>query len=984
MPRLRTAIPAIASFLAFLSFAAYGGVVGSIVDSVGSVGSFTSLQLNGGNPVISYHDLTNGTLKLATCTANCQSATPTWQIVTVDVGGVGLHSSLRLNAGNPVISYRDVSNGDLKLATCTANCQSAVPTWQIVTVDAAGDTGYFTSMSLNGGNPVITYETAGAGLRMATCTANCATATPTWVIVNVVANGQVSSLQLNGGNPVISYQNFGSQDLELATCIANCATPVPTWQFVSVDAPGNVGTYSSLVLNGGNPVISYYNTGSQDLKLATCTANCQSATPTWQVVTVDSAGSQGVFTSLQLDAGRPVIAHYDIANNDLRLATCTANCQSATPTWRLSTIESAGSKGSTPSLQLSGLDVLISHFDNGDLDLRFASVTPPTVTSIVRAATNPTNAASVTYTVTFSESVTGVDASDFTLVTTGAVTGASVTGLSGTGTTYTVTVGTGTGDGTLRLDLVDNDSIGGFLPLAGLGVGNGNATGEVYTIEKTPPTVTINQAGAQADPTMASPILFTVTFNETVTGFAAAGVSFAGSTVGGTLVANVSGSGTTYTVSVTGMSGNGSVVASIAAGAAADAVGNTSLASTSTDNAVTFGAAPSVTINQAGGQADPTNASPVLFTVTFSEPVTGFTGTDVSFTGSTVGGTLAANVTGSGTTYTVSVTGMTGNGAVVTSIPAGAATNGAFTSLASTSTDNTVAFDGTAPTVTINQAGAQADPAGASPILFTVVFSEPVTGFTNTDVSFAGSTAAGTLAAAITGSGANYTVSVSGMTGNGTVIASIPAAGVIDVGGNANLASTSTDNSVLYNGAGVVTTFTGPSATGSGNITAQFTGGGPICSFATPQYIGPPPGAAPIPPTAPPGAIAFPHGLFDFRTVNCTPGATLAFTITYASALGTTAQYWKYGPEPGNATPHWYVLPATIVGNVVTFSITDGGQGDDDLAANGTIVDQGGPGVPGAPGTATAVPTLSEWMLMLLALVMLGSAGVFRRPSRRV
>ena len=35
---------------------------------------------------------------------------------------------------------------------------------------------------------------------------------------------------------------------------------------------------------------------------------------------------------------------------------------------------------------------------------------------------------------------------------------------------------------------------------------------------------------------------------------------------------------------------------------------------------------PTVTINQAAGQADPTNASPINFTVVFSEPVTGFTG----------------------------------------------------------------------------------------------------------------------------------------------------------------------------------------------------------------------------------------------------------------------------------------------------------------------------------------------------------------------
>ena len=45
--------------------------------------------------------------------------------------------------------------------------------------------------------------------------------------------------------------------------------------------------------------------------------------------------------------------------------------------------------------------------------------------------------------------------------------------------------------------------------------------------------------------------------------------------------------------------------------------------------------APTVTINQASGQADPTTVSPINFTATFSEPVTGFTGSDVSFIGGT-------------------------------------------------------------------------------------------------------------------------------------------------------------------------------------------------------------------------------------------------------------------------------------------------------------------------------------------------------------
>jgi hypothetical protein len=712
----------------------------------------------------------------------------------------------------------------------------------------------------------------------------------------------------------------------------------------------------------------------------------------------------------------------------------------------------------------------------------------PAVSGIVRAGASPTIAGSVTYTVTFSKSVTGVDASDFALSTTG-VAGASIAGVTGSGTTYTVTVNTGSGDGTIRLDLVDDDTITSGVPLGGAGAGNGSfSAGQSYTVDRTAPTVTItqdggqndpstgtgaafrasfseevtgftgadvsfagstvggtpvanvlgtwpsyvvsvtgtdgvgtlvvsvaaglamdlagnsnlasinvdnsvtfdntrptvsiDQAAGQADPSSASPILFSVVFSEAVTDFTGADLSFTGSTVAGTLVANVSGSGAAYTVAVTGMSGDGVVVASIPALLALDAAGLANFASTSVDNTVTFGAVPSVTINQAVGQVDPTNGSPVLFTVAFGGSVTGFTASDVSFAGSTVGGTLVANVTGSGPSYTVSVTGMTGSGTVVASIPAGAATNGVFNSLASTSTDNTVAFDGGAPTVTINQAGAQADPASAAPILFSVVFSEPVTGFTGADLSFAGSTAAGTLVAGVSGSGANYSVTVSGMTGNGNVVASLPAAAVTDLAGNASLASTSTDNSVTYTGAGaIVTSFAAPSATGTGTITASFTGGGATCSFSGPQFIGAPPGAAPIPPIAAPGSIAFLHGLFAFTTVNCTPGSTLAFTVTYPQALPAGTQYWKYGPEPGNATPHWYVLPAAIAGSVATFSITDGAQGDDDLAANGTIVDQGGPGFPVGP-SAQPTPTVSEWALILMGLLMMGVAagGLRRRP----
>jgi subtilisin-like proprotein convertase family protein len=103
----------------------------------------------------------------------------------------------------------------------------------------------------------------------------------------------------------------------------------------------------------------------------------------------------------------------------------------------------------------------------------------------------------------------------------------------------------------------------------------------------TPPTATVNQARGQADATSASPIHFTVVFSEPVSDFTAEDVTLGG-TAPGKRVTNLSGSGTTYDVEVGGMTGSGTVVASIAVGKAHDAAGNPNAASTSTDNRVQY------------------------------------------------------------------------------------------------------------------------------------------------------------------------------------------------------------------------------------------------------------------------------------------------------------------------------------------------------------------------------------------------------------
>jgi len=113
--------------------------------------------------------------------------------------------------------------------------------------------------------------------------------------------------------------------------------------------------------------------------------------------------------------------------------------------------------------------------------------TAPTVVSSLRADVDPNSAMSVNFTVTFSEPVTGVDATDFSLTSSG-VLGPAVSGVSGSGSVYTVAVNTGSGSGTIRLDLTDNNTIVDAVsnPLGGAGVGDGDfVTGEAYTITKT-------------------------------------------------------------------------------------------------------------------------------------------------------------------------------------------------------------------------------------------------------------------------------------------------------------------------------------------------------------------------------------------------------------------------------------------------------------------------------------------------------------------
>lgn len=151
------------------------------------------------------------------------------------------------------------------------------------------------------------------------------------------------------------------------------------------------------------------------------------------------------------------------------------------------------------------------------------------------------------------------------------------------------------------------------------------------------------------------------------------------------------------------------------------------------------------------------------------------------------------------------------------------------------------------------------------------------------------------------------------------------------------------------------------------------------CGFTQAQWL-PPPGSSQSPPTL--EGYVFPHGLFGFEARPCPVGGTRSVQLDFAQSLPPGTRYLKFGPTPDNAVAHWYEVPSTVDGNSIRFDVTDGGQGDDDLRADGVVVHRGGPALP----VATAdVPALSPAFALALLLSMLGLGAfvIARRSDRR-
>lgn len=89
-----------------------------------------------------------------------------------------------------------------------------------------------------------------------------------------------------------------------------------------------------------------------------------------------------------------------------------------------------------------------------------------------------------------------------------------------------------------------------------------------------------------------------------------------------------------------------------------------------------------------------------------------------------------------------------------------------------------------------------------------------------------------------------------------------------------------------------------------------------------------------------PEGYNFPYGLVSFNVTGLTPGANIQVWLTFPDDLPTSAGYYKV-----DANGFSEYTRAQVSGTRILLPLTDGGEGDADGQADGTIVDPGGPGI---------------------------------------
>ncbi len=270
--------------------------------------------------------------------------------------------------------------------------------------------------------------------------------------------------------------------------------------------------------------------------------------------------------------------------------------------------------------------------------LEYAPGAPPGITAFLATTASPTNGTTIAYSVTFSESVTGFTGGDVTVSGGSGATGTWVIGApSGSGAgPYTFSVSNAAAvDGTVVATIAQDAIVNGAAV-----AGPSSATPAIaVTIDRTAPTVAITSGPADG-----------VTTNATT---ATLGFTASGSPTGTECRHDTPAGDGTYSPCTSpvayGSLADGSHTFRVRA---TDAAGNVSAAATRQWGVDT--AAPAV-VSFTTTSASPTTATSLTYVIVFTKPVTGLATNDITSFAGTSTGWSAAEVTGTGTTWTLVV-----------------------------------------------------------------------------------------------------------------------------------------------------------------------------------------------------------------------------------------------------------------------------------------------------------------------------------------
>ncbi len=416
-----------------------------------------------------------------------------------------------------------------------------------------------------------------------------------------------------------------------------------------------------------------------------------------------------------------------------------------------------------------------------------STVNSNTATSTITVAATPTIAITVsdntlkigetsTVTFTLSQSSTDFTVDDVT------VTGGTLSGFSGSGTTYTATftpTADSTTDGVISVASNKFSNANGDQNNDGTDVDN-TAT---ITVDTLRPTIAISsdKSALKAGETAA----LTFTLSESSTDFDASDIAVTGGTL-----SNFSGSGTTYTATFTPTANSTtSGVVSVASNKFSDAAGNQNNDGADANNKATLTidtVLPTIAITSDKTSLKAGDIATLTFTL--SESSTNFDATDVVVTGGTL-----SNFSGSGTTYTATFSptaNSTADGVIsVASNKFSDAAGNQNNDGADTNNTATLTVDTVLPKIAITSDKSNLKAGDTATLTFTL--SESSNNFDASDIVVTG----GTLSS-FTGNGTTYTATFTPTVNSTTSgVISVASNKFSDAAGNQNADGSDADNS---------------------------------------------------------------------------------------------------------------------------------------------------------------------------------------------